>query len=318
MSGHDHTTGHGEIRPDRPADSGFEQPPAGAGASAGGSFERDHLGAGHGEASWLAGRAPIPVVRPVGGEPTVAAKPPRRGRRLFRTRFRTSGAAQLAAAAFIALAGMFVGIAVMSGANPSGSQDPAVGLRPADSAELAQSPGSGGDAGSAGPIDAAADTGAGNTDGEPSSRLVEDHDDEAELAEALAQPLDAEAIEPVVAVARRVLPSVVAITTEFGNGSGIVWDADKGYIVTNHHVLHVQAPSSGVDLADMELVDTAEVTLADGSRLEARVIGGSGIHGRGSAAGVPRRHSACRGRVRRNLHGSGGSARRSGGKPLRT
>ncbi|MEL0141425.1 MAG: hypothetical protein VW800_13715, partial [Acidimicrobiaceae bacterium] len=48
--------------------------------------------------------------------------------------------------------------------------------------------------------------------------------------------LEQAAIEPATAVARAVTPSVVRISTGFGQGSGIIWDAANGYIVTNDHV----------------------------------------------------------------------------------
>ena len=46
-----------------------------------------------------------------------------------------------------------------------------------------------------------------------------------------------DADEPVAAVAEAVAPSVVLIATGVGQGSGIVWDAENGYIVTNDHVV---------------------------------------------------------------------------------
>ena len=48
--------------------------------------------------------------------------------------------------------------------------------------------------------------------------------------------VDAASGEPVADVAKAVAPSVVLIQTNIGQGSGIVWDADNGYIVTNDHV----------------------------------------------------------------------------------
>ena len=78
--------------------------------------------------------------------------------------------------------------------------------------------------------------------------------------------------EPVVAVAAAVSPSVVLVEVgsevgsevRFGLGSGIVWDAENGYIVTNHHV---------VDGASM-----VKIILPDGINMEGEVIGGSSAH----------------------------------------
>ncbi len=66
--------------------------------------------------------------------------------------------------------------------------------------------------------------------------------------------------EPVADVARVVAPSVVLVKTDLGQGSGIVWNAEKGYIVTNNHV----AAGS----------QTVQVTFADGAVVTGRVIGG--------------------------------------------
>ncbi len=74
--------------------------------------------------------------------------------------------------------------------------------------------------------------------------------------------------EPVVAVAEALSPSVVLVTVDaslgFGLGSGIVWDADNGYIVTNAHVV--------------EGAEEVAVTLSDGTRLAGEVVGGSSSH----------------------------------------
>ena len=78
--------------------------------------------------------------------------------------------------------------------------------------------------------------------------------------------------EPVVAVAAAVSPSVVLVevgsgvgsAVRFGLGSGIVWDAENGYIVTNDHV---------VDGASR-----VKIVLPDGINLEGEVIGGSSAH----------------------------------------
>ena len=74
--------------------------------------------------------------------------------------------------------------------------------------------------------------------------------------------------EPVVAVAEALGPSVVLVEVQapvgFGLGSGIIWDAENGYIVTNQHVV--------------EDSETVSVILSDGSRLDGEVIGGSAGH----------------------------------------
>lgn len=52
----------------------------------------------------------------------------------------------------------------------------------------------------------------------------------------------------------------MVVKTEVSQGSGVVWDAENGYIVTNDHVV---AESSNV-----------EITFADGQRVTGTVIGG--------------------------------------------
>lgn len=66
--------------------------------------------------------------------------------------------------------------------------------------------------------------------------------------------------EPVADVAQAVSPSVVLIRTNGGQGSGIVWDAANGYIVTNDHVT-----------ADAQ---TVIVQFGNGNRVSGTVIGG--------------------------------------------
>jgi len=62
-------------------------------------------------------------------------------------------------------------------------------------------------------------------------------DDEFEAPTRVPAPLaDSDAAEPIAAVAQAISPSVVLINTGVGQGSGIVWDAANGYIVTNDHV----------------------------------------------------------------------------------
>ena len=75
-------------------------------------------------------------------------------------------------------------------------------------------------------------------------------------------------VEPVVAVAQAVTPSVVRVEVESelgtGLGSGIVWDAESGYIVTNQHVV------AGAD--------QVRVTFSDGTRVDGEILGGSPGH----------------------------------------
>ena len=135
-----------------------------------------------------------------------------------------------------------------------------------------------GQEGSSGAGDAAADDGQGA--GTVSQERLFDAPPAQSDSESAAQfsetgPLDGAypappvAEEPVVAVAKMVAPSVVRI--EIGSavgldgvGSGIVWDADNGYIVTNQHVV--------------EGVDEVTVRLFDGSDIVGEVIGGSSSH----------------------------------------
>ena len=69
-----------------------------------------------------------------------------------------------------------------------------------------------------------------------------------------------ESDEPVADVADAVSPSVVLIRTSDGQGSGIVWDAEEGYILTNDHVT-----------GDASAV---VVQFGDGNRISGTVIGG--------------------------------------------
>ena len=52
-------------------------------------------------------------------------------------------------------------------------------------------------------------------------------------------------LEPVADVADAVSPSIVVIISDEGQGSGVVWDAENGYIVTNNHVVEL---STNVDV----------------------------------------------------------------------
>ncbi|MFQ5557857.1 MAG: S1C family serine protease, partial [Acidimicrobiales bacterium] len=72
---------------------------------------------------------------------------------------------------------------------------------------------------------------------------------------------DDQADEPVAAVAAAVSPSVVLISTARGQGSGIVWQSDDGYIVTNQHVV--------------DGLSAVQVQFADGTVVDGDVVGGS-------------------------------------------
>jgi S1-C subfamily serine protease len=61
--------------------------------------------------------------------------------------------------------------------------------------------------------------------------------------------------EAAAAIAERVAPSVVVVGQRGGNGAGVVWRPD-GLIVTNRHVVRGE---------------TAEITFADGRRMQGRV-----------------------------------------------
>ncbi len=73
-----------------------------------------------------------------------------------------------------------------------------------------------------------------------------------------------DAEEPVAAVAAAVAPSVVRIETQIGQGSGIVWRAADGYIVTNAHV--VQGARE------------VQVRFADGTEVTGEVVGADVNH----------------------------------------
>ncbi|WP_310182512.1 MULTISPECIES: S1C family serine protease [Nocardiaceae] len=70
-------------------------------------------------------------------------------------------------------------------------------------------------------------------------------------------------------VADAVLPSVVSIQVTLGEtggtGSGVVIDADEGYIVTNNHVISLAASD--------EDKSTLEVTFSDGTKVPGRIVG---------------------------------------------
>src|SRR5919202_216127 len=75
----------------------------------------------------------------------------------------------------------------------------------------------------------------------------------------------------VVDAAKEILPAVVTVVNKlpngqaYGSGSGVVIDAQRGYILTNSHV--VQAPNSTSPSRDFDVI------LADGTKLAATAVG---------------------------------------------
>ena len=97
-------------------------------------------------------------------------------------------------------------------------------------------------------------------------------------------------ISPVVAIAQKVMPSVVGVKTygtynyfgqqianqELGSGSGIIYSED-GYIITNYHVI--------------ENATSVTVTMSDGTEYDAQIVGSDSTSDlavlKVSAAGLP-------------------------------
>ena len=183
----------------------------------------------------------------------------------------------------IAAAGTLTGLAISEGLP---GDEPAPSMRPATPEEAAAADGS------RPPDTGEADPGPPETGDSTAQRLVvEGSEAESLSAEqaapgALADgspeqapsptepqyPAPAVAGEPVVAVAEALSDSVVLVEVGsragsglgYGLGSGIVWDAENGYIVTNQHVVDGSS--------------TVTVTLSDGVSLEAEVVGSSSAH----------------------------------------
>lgn len=172
-------------------------------------------------------------------------------------------------ACLVLVAGTALGVILSDVRQDAG---PALGLRPASPDEVAAANDSGapadGEQLAAGEaqIDERSEPGEGAFAGGPVVALAEQVPDPT----APQYPAPTVSEEPVVAVAEAVGPSVVLVEVEaatpleFGLGSGIVWDADNGHIVTNQHVV--------------EGVDSVIVTLSDGTSLIGEVVGGSVGH----------------------------------------
>ena len=176
------------------------------------------------------------VVRPADSEEAAARGAP--GGRRPRRRV----AAVIVLAGLIAAAGAGLGLVLSDDSQGSGS---APWIRPASPEEIAAATGSGA------PADAEQPAGA-----------------DLPSPDSPQYPAPAVTEEPVVAVAEALSPSVVLVEVGaalgFGLGSGIVWDAEDGYIVTNQHVV------AGTD--------SVIIHLSDGTRLDGEVVGGSPGH----------------------------------------
>ena len=206
--------------------------------------------------------APTAVVRP--RETSPSAGP---GSQRSRTGREIVSAAVLAL--LVIVAGVTVGLLLAGG---HWSDDPPVGMRLASPEEAAAV----GEPAMAQPTDQPPEFEAPAEPAIATPRSPADQDSQpvatgkpAEAPEPEPPPAAAAvADEPVVAVAETVIPSVVRIEVEsdFGTGlgSGIVWDADSGYIVTNQHVV--------------EGADWVSVSFSDGVSVEGEVVGGSTDH----------------------------------------
>ncbi|MCY3650011.1 MAG: PDZ domain-containing protein [Acidimicrobiaceae bacterium] len=180
--------------------------------------------------------------------PTAVVRPPEAAVAARRPAWKVAGA--LVLACLVLVAGTALGLVLFD--DPQGA-GPTPQIRLATPEEIPPEP-----AAAAVPAKEAA-----TPDG-PAVALAESIPDAA----AAQYPAPVVSEEPVVAVAEALSPSVVLVEVDapigFGLGSGIVWDAQNGYIVTNHHVV--------------EGVDDVVVTLSDGTRLDGEVIGGSSGH----------------------------------------
>lgn len=183
--------------------------------------------------------------------------------------------AALALACLVALGGAAVGLVL---AADWLDRDPAPAIRPASPEEVAAATGTGASADGGQPAGAAPAFERVAEDGptmeEPAGAGEVSPPDGAAAASpdplSPRYPAPVVAEEPVVAVAEALGPSVVLVEVgsgdafEFGLGSGIVWDAANGYVVTNQHVV--------------EGADRVTVTLSDGTSIEGEVVGGSTAH----------------------------------------
>ena len=210
------------------------------------------------------------MVRP----PEADASTSRRAAAARRPAWRVAVAVILAC--LVLVAGTTLGVLVSEGRQDAA---PAPGLRPASPDEVAAVDGSGAPAADEQPagdqpaVEQLAGEAQIDEGSEPGDAAAKDGPAAAPAEQAPnttvpQYPAPVVSEEPVVAVAEALSPSVVLVEVDaqigFGLGSGIVWDADDGYIVTNQHVVE---GSEGVI-----------ITLSDGTRLDGEVVGGSSGH----------------------------------------
>ena len=186
--------------------------------------------------------------------------------------------AALVLVGLVAAAGTLTGLAISSGLQGS---EPTPSMRLASPEEAAVATGTlPPDAGASDPVQAEPGDSAAVDDGSQSEHPASDDEGVGEdsVGASSAEPLPSSpppqslapaiAEEPVVAVAEALSDSVVLVEVgsgvEFGLGSGIVWDAQNGYIVTNQHVV--------------EGSDTVAVTLSNGISVDGEIVGGSAAH----------------------------------------
>ncbi len=206
------------------------------------------------------------VVRPPEADPAISRTAPAPRRPAWQV------AAVVILACLVLVAGTAVGVVLSNRPQDAG---PALGLRPVSPDEVAPVDGSGAPAAgeqltgeqlAAGEleVDEGPEPGEGAPSDGPAVALAEQVPDPA----VPQYPAPTVSEEPVVAVAEALSPSVVLVEVGapigFGLGSGIVWDAENGYIVTNQHVV--------------EGVESVTIYLSDGARLEGEVVGGSSGH----------------------------------------
>ncbi|MCY4068367.1 MAG: trypsin-like peptidase domain-containing protein [Acidimicrobiaceae bacterium] len=232
------------------------------------------------ERSYASGLAPpTAVLRPPDGVPAAASM------ESSAKRLASRPLPLLLAACLLFVAGAVVGVVVSAAPRDAAT---APGLRPASVEEIAAIAGN--ETPQAGSVDdgsqaaespdaspPAGEAPASDSDGSAEAATSTPVEESTEQGAASAAEPDRSLVvipEPFVEVAEALTPSVVRIevfsdseqgpSALFGLGSGIVWNAAAGHIVTNEHVV--------------EGVAEVSVILSDGTRLEGEVLGGSCEH----------------------------------------